>query len=945
MANNDCALYVDGNGKYCCQDKVFVVGKYPVALTNANCDPVELIHYPTGDTDEVAVPSGIIVPPGPATIVIAPGKYKLPCPPDLDGTVAPTDVTLQKALCCKEIKTNLDAMMLEKLCAIALNTAANDADLTAIVDKLCALLEGPDGSAIEKLCAMAESLDAEGPLCEKLAGILTNNETWCAADQVFQEAALACFEVIKANTAAITGIETSLGQIGCTEDDAGNITGSVLVCKVSDTATDPVTDTIKVWWFGLDGEVIEDYTGPYVACTNLQALANLLQKICDKLDSVIEECCYVVDGGLTETARCQTFARPDPFGNGSPDTNYFVRVNGQQIDLPNPHTHADILAALNGVCGSWQILDDGNSTGRQVLCNTDLSCTSAVFGQCTDQGLNLMCSLATSAGIIVEPNVTCRRFIRTWGKFEEPIADTLAQSLAVQEDMLACMQADKGPQCADQTFGPLSDCIFPDDEESDIETVATDVYVDIKTCDGVPEDPFIYQLVDGAKEAYVLQGELANPDKTLFSPALECPDVPYEAATIQRKLNILDNSLWDNAPALNVGARDFPATDIEVLWTDGSTSVFNWAGGVGMFRAFRDWMIAETGCLFTNVVANWTRLPTSLPWGLTDADVPRECLFARGWSFMCCVGNKCVDTATVIASDDAAWVGASKKACTYDGPLETIYVGHVGCNVIYKDCDGNLIELPDGCCPIPSGSSLDSVICNKAAVELGESREYVNSDNETDITVSLGTDEMKWIFSADPPEPDATALTEWITTCVRNGGMVNLSWVTVGGTTGSGIITGVSGQIPDYLFSGSNISGEEDVAKLQSAKAVCVQEDAEGSLVVKTYDVCANNKLAEAVDCLRTLKAEFECPPDLEEQCFFFTYATNDPDITSVSLGDEDISDKFALPIDAQSLPDTFAMIQILQQCLTDAGYNPVTQTGRDGWKITYVGLPITLGR
>lgn len=299
---SNCALYVDGNGRYCKREKFFIVGDHPVVVTNANCDPVELLLYPTGDTDEVSIPSGIVAGPG-TTVVSLPGKYELPCPEGLDGTDAPEDVTLQKTLCCCEIRTSLDPLMLQKLCEIAA-ASGDDTALIAIVEKLCALLEGPDGSAIEKLCAIADSLgpdstiveklceialalvDEDGPLISKLCDILASNESWCEADATFQAAALLCFEQLKANTAAITGIETSLGQIGCTEDAEGNITGSVLVCKVSDTTTDPVTDTIKVWWFGLDGTTIENYEGPYVACTNLQALANILEDILDKLKSV-----------------------------------------------------------------------------------------------------------------------------------------------------------------------------------------------------------------------------------------------------------------------------------------------------------------------------------------------------------------------------------------------------------------------------------------------------------------------------------------------------------------------------------------------------------------------------------------------------------------------------------------------------------------------------------
>ena len=683
--------------RYCCGNQTFWVKDCPILIRNVNAGDVPILAYPDNNTNNEPVLTDLIALDNTTTVVFEPGRYTFDFDCEaLKGTEvdpeAPIYITCEKA---PQINSQFEALC-AKLEALA---GTNGEGSEALLAKLCEALISDEGTAVEKLCAILEAVGEDSALCGKLQEML--NSLGAGDISAILSSLVTCLEQVKANTAAITGIETSLGQVGCTRGGDGELNGSVLVCKVSDTTTEPPTDTIKVWWFGYNGEVIEDFVGEYEGCTNLQALADLLQSLCGKIESVIEECCYVVDGAITQTSRCQTFARPDPFGVAG--TNYFVRINGQQIDLPTPHTHADILAALNGVCGDWQIVDGDN--GRQVLCNTDLTCTSAVFGQCTKSGLNLSCSLSTSIGVIVDPKLTCRKFIRTWGKYEEPIADTLANIQSSNEAILACLEAQKGPKCTEQTFGPLSDCIFPDDEEADIVTVATDVYVDIIVCDGVAEEPFVYTLAGATKEPYDLQGELANPDKTLFAPELECPDVPYEAATIQKKLNILDNSLWTGAPVLNIGAGNFPATDIEVSWTDGTTSLFVWSGGAGLFAAFRDWLIEETGCLYTPVVANWVRFPTSLPWGLTDEDVPRECLFARGWSFECCINSKCIERATVVRSDDEAWVGVYKDACTYEGPLETIYVGHVGCNIIYKDCRGNLIELPEGCCPIPAGGS------------------------------------------------------------------------------------------------------------------------------------------------------------------------------------------------------------------------------------------------
>lgn len=86
---------------------------------------------------------------------------------------------------------------------------------------------------------------------------------------------------ISSNTLGITGIETSLGQIGCRKDDDGNIIGVVLVCKVSDTTQDPIVDVPKIWYIGHDGTVDLDYQGEWEACANLQTIADLLQDLID----------------------------------------------------------------------------------------------------------------------------------------------------------------------------------------------------------------------------------------------------------------------------------------------------------------------------------------------------------------------------------------------------------------------------------------------------------------------------------------------------------------------------------------------------------------------------------------------------------------------------------------------------------------------------------------
>ena len=156
------------------------------------------------------------------------------------------------------------------------------------------------------------------------------------------------------------------------------------------------------------------------------------QDILDALDCIAatkENCCIVPEGALTERARCQSFNRPDPFGDGEEGTTHSIRIEGVYVDLPNPHTHADVLDALNGQCGTWQIVT--NDDGTSVLCNTEVdACGAVAFRTCTTKGtfpvVSLACGLSTSIATVVEPTEpACRDYLRVWSKYEEPTADNI----------------------------------------------------------------------------------------------------------------------------------------------------------------------------------------------------------------------------------------------------------------------------------------------------------------------------------------------------------------------------------------------------------------------------------------------------------------------------------------------------------------------------------------
>ena len=296
---SDKLLFVDGNGRYCCRGKAMRIGKgcacgYTVTLMNTG--PLDLTVYPTGDTDEGSMVHSTLAEG--TTLLTDAGTFILDTAAlceKLDGTVAPEDPAEHILIGCCEIDCDAigDVAICGKLQAIldAIGDLSLEVDMSAVIDKLCTLLDD-DSTIALKLCSASDCLEL----------MKATNDAWCAADAIFQAANLACLAEIKANTSAIVGIETSLGQIGCTEDAEGNITGHVLVCKQTNAEGE---ENIVVHWFGLNGEHIVDFEGGYVACTNLKELLDVLHQIRDCPKSVTMQCfrkptrCVGYDNGRT----------------------------------------------------------------------------------------------------------------------------------------------------------------------------------------------------------------------------------------------------------------------------------------------------------------------------------------------------------------------------------------------------------------------------------------------------------------------------------------------------------------------------------------------------------------------------------------------------------------------------------------------------------------------
>lgn len=305
-----CLINCTKKGQYCCDagkdGKLagFTVNNDPLILKAANLPPTPILCQ----VDKEWAPTGMTIGGDVTCVVIRkPGCYKV----DIDCADYEGDAPQPGATeLCYTCDPSFDSMAaLAEAIAGVVPPAPGEpptviVDVSAITDKLCEIFGVPvegEPTILDKLCEMATSLEA---LLALFNGGLDVNVDFGAVLTALA-ALQTCMNQIKANTAAITGIETSLGQVGCVKDEDGNITGSVLVCKVSDTTTSPPTDTIKVWLFNTNGTTVENYDGPYEGCTSLSELSDLLEAILKCPKPVSMECvqkftrCVGYDNGRT----------------------------------------------------------------------------------------------------------------------------------------------------------------------------------------------------------------------------------------------------------------------------------------------------------------------------------------------------------------------------------------------------------------------------------------------------------------------------------------------------------------------------------------------------------------------------------------------------------------------------------------------------------------------
>ena len=380
-------------------------------------------------------------------------------------------------------------LALQAVCDKLLAQADQNAELIAELQALCdKILE--TNAALEALCEKIEQGNAEqlaclediklelaaiiaelGLVCTKLEGIQdTLDSVICPKPQCAAEGSA---PVTYTNTDEATEMTVSVGSEGDVKIGSGGGDGSD--SEITQYITNCLAAGNDVQWeaTGFDGEsasgtmLSEAETNPFpgfyndsvnaapsvvfkvatmtATCletveeagvtlkTYDQCTAEQIAALCEKLDGpkpTIEECCT---GGATETtAKCANISSTwTSMSLGDFDT---CTASFGGIDLPNDnYEYADFEALILSVGGT--IGPNPNNPDQYTICVPD-GFSTCYSRACFKDRIGQL----TRACVVATPNTTeevCTDFQRTWGKFEEPIANILATSLDVQEQTLA----------------------------------------------------------------------------------------------------------------------------------------------------------------------------------------------------------------------------------------------------------------------------------------------------------------------------------------------------------------------------------------------------------------------------------------------------------------------------------------------------------------------------
>ncbi len=152
-------------------------------------------------------------------------------------------------------------------------------------------------------------------------------------------------------------------------------------------------------------------------------------------------------------------------------------------------------------------------------------------------------------------------------------------------------------------------------------------------------------------------------------------------------------------------------------------------------------------------------------------------------------------------------------------------------NVWYSanPADGTLTEISAADTGRPCADPIEQVITECCPTE-STVVEYVNSDNSTDLTVSVsGAGDVIKIGLSPGQEADADAVAQAIADCLAAGNEPFIEWTTTDGGTGSGTITGETGAFPNFsgpgTFDWGGAPGDPGQSgKLNALTVTCSQE-------------------------------------------------------------------------------------------------------------------------
>lgn len=206
----------------------------------------------------------------------------------------------------------------------------------------------------------------------------------------------------------------------------------------------------------------ENYALKTLGC-NDDRRDGLLQNIADSLEA--EECCIPPDGENRDRW-CQRYDAEFPIGTGSGDEILSVGVGGVWEELPNPYTDEDFLAALNGLApnAGWTLSEA--ASGQTFLCRYDgPGAVSTRRSICTGK----VCQIGTATGVSLftsGDDPTCNTYIRTWGKYEEPIAGLLQNiDSTLQNDVTgdSCETPMFTKECPPEPCPPANEEVYCDE--------------------------------------------------------------------------------------------------------------------------------------------------------------------------------------------------------------------------------------------------------------------------------------------------------------------------------------------------------------------------------------------------------------------------------------------------------------------------------------------------